>query len=101
MLDKFKEFVALLNSKGIPLPMVRDPKTGIASVSLTLVVISSIFVEVGLIGKYAKMFEGIDVSQALNFFMASAALYFSRNLSNNNGKLESKTSEEKENNNAQ
>lgn len=99
MLDKLKELVNLLNSKGIPLPMVRDPKTGVGSVSLTLVVISSIFLEIGLIGKYAKMLEGIDVSAALNFFMASSALYFGRNLSNGSVSSTS-TQTDKDNTNA-
>jgi len=97
MLDKLKELVNLLNSKGIPLPMVRDPKTGVGSVSLTLVVISSIFVELGLVGKYAKMLEGIDLNQALSFFMASTALYFGRNLSTKNA---TQTLTDKDNNNA-
>jgi hypothetical protein len=81
MLDKLKEFAKQLNSLGIPLPMVRDPKTGIASVSLTLVVLSSIYVQVGLIGKYSKLLDGIDLNQAMNFFLISAGLYFGRNLS--------------------
>lgn len=81
MLDKLKQFAKQLNSLGIPLPLVRDPKTGIASVSLTLLFISSIYVQVGLIGKYSKLLDGIDLNQAMNFFLISAGLYFGRNLS--------------------
>lgn len=81
MLDKLKNFANLLNSKGIPLPLAKDPKTGMASVSLTLLFLSSLYVQVGLIGKYSKMLDGIDLNQALNFFLISAGLYFGRNLS--------------------
>lgn len=87
MLDKIKQFINLLNSKGIPVPLIKDPKTGIGSVSLTLVFLSSIYVQVGLIGKYSKLLDGIDLAQALNFFMISAGLYFGRNLSTSNGNV--------------
>ena len=96
MLDKIKELFSQLNSKGIPIPMVRDPKTGVASISLTLLIISALNVQAGLIGKYAKMLEGIDLNQALNFFMIAAGLYFGRNLS-----TKTITSNEKDNTNAQ
>jgi hypothetical protein len=98
MLDKLKEFAKQLNSLGIPLPMVRDPKTGMASVSLTLVVLSSIYVQVGLIGKYSKLLDGIDLNQAMNFFLISAGLYFGRNLSTPSV---TSTPTNKDNNNAQ
>lgn len=82
MLDKIKEFIKKLNSAGIPLPLVHDPKSG-PSVSLTLLFLSSIYVQVGLIGKYSKLLEGIDVSQAINWFLICSGLYFGRNLSTN------------------
>lgn len=100
MLDKLKQFTNLLNSKGIPVPLVKDPKTGMGSVSLTLVFLSSLYVQVGLIGKYSKLLDGIDMTQALNFFMISAGLYFGRNLSTNNGKI-NVTPTDKDNNNDQ
>lgn len=99
MLDKLKEFANLLNSKGIPVPLIKDPKSGLGSVSLTLVFLSSLYVQVGLIGKYSKLLDGIDLNQALNFFMISAGLYFGRNLSSNNGKVTSNPT--KDNNNEQ
>lgn len=36
-----KNLIKNLNDRGIPLPMVRDPKTGKGSVTVTLVVVSS------------------------------------------------------------
>lgn len=67
------------NMFGINLPMVKDPKTGIGSVSLTLVVISSIFVMLGLVGKWSGKLGVVDIHNALEFFYAASALYFGRN----------------------
>jgi len=78
---KWLDFVASMNSKGVPLPLVRDPKTGIGSVSLTLVFVSFNVVIVGLVGKWSKALDGIDLTQALNLFYACGALYFGRNMS--------------------
>jgi hypothetical protein len=75
---KWIVFVARMNRYGIPLPTVRDPLTGMGSVSLTLVFISFNVVLVGLVGKWAGALGGIDISQALNLFYACAALYWGR-----------------------
>src|ERR1017187_1193067 len=78
IIDWWKSFVGNMNQKGIPLPMIRDPKTGIGSVSLTLVFVSFNLVVVGLIGKYSKMLDGVDVGQAIQLFSMCAALYWGR-----------------------
>lgn len=75
---KWIDFTANMNSKGIPLPTVRDPKTGLGSISLTLVFVSFNMVLLGLIGKAAGAFGGIDLTQALNLFYACGALYWGR-----------------------
>lgn len=80
MLEKLKEFSNKLNELGIPLPMLRDPKTGKSSVSLTMLFISFNTVLIGLVGKWSGALGGIDLSQALNLFMVSAGLYFSRKM---------------------
>lgn len=67
------------NMYGINLPMVKDPKTGIGSVSLTLVVISSVMVILGLVGKWSGKLGVVDINNSLEFFYASSALYFGRN----------------------
>ena len=77
---KWLEFTSDMNSKGVPLPTVRDPKTKLGSVSLTLVFVSFNMVLLGLIGKAAGAFGGIDIAQALNLFYACAALYWGRKL---------------------
>jgi hypothetical protein len=79
LLKKLKKLVQLCNSYGIPLPLARDPKTGIGSVSLTLVFISSIMVILGLVGKWSGKLGVVDINNALEFFYASSFLYFGRN----------------------
>lgn len=77
-LDFWKKVVNRFNNKGIPLPTVRDPKTGRGSVSLTLVFISFNVVLIGVVGKWSGSLGGIDIAQALNLFYACAALYWGR-----------------------
>lgn len=74
--NKWKQLNNNFNDKGIPLWMVRDPQTLEGSVSLTLVVMSSFLVVVGIVGKAAGILGGIDMNSAFNFFYASTALYF-------------------------
>jgi hypothetical protein len=81
LFDKWKVFVSKMNEKGLPIPMVRDPKTGRGDVALTLVVISSIWVQVGLLNKLSNFFGDVDMAQALNWFYACAGLYWARKMS--------------------
>jgi hypothetical protein len=67
-----------LNKYGIPFPMIRDPRTGLGSVSLTLVFLSSIYVQLALLNMFAQMFKGVDIVNALYWHGMSLALYFGR-----------------------
>lgn len=78
-MEKLKEIVRKLNELGIPLPMLRDNKTGKASVTLTMMVISFNIVAIGLIGKYAKGLD-IDMSQAMYLYMTTSGLYLGRKM---------------------
>lgn len=80
LLAKWKGFVNDMNAKGVPIPMIRDGKTGMGSVSLTLVFLSFNIWVVSIIGKAAGSLGGIDPSQTLNMFMVCAGLYFGRKL---------------------
>jgi hypothetical protein len=73
-----KNIIARLNKYGIPVPMIRDPKTGLGSVSLTLVLLSSIYVQLALLNMFAQMFQGVDIVNALYWHGMSLALYFGR-----------------------
>jgi hypothetical protein len=77
----YLSIVNKMNAQGIPLPMVRDPKLGRGDVALTLVVLSSIYVQVALVGKWAGWLGGVDPSQAMNWFYGCSALYWARKLS--------------------
>lgn len=95
MLDKIKQFIDSLNSKGIPLPLLRDPKVNGPSISFTMMFISFNVVLVGLIGKYAKALDGIDVQQAIYWFICCAGLYFGRALNTTSNKQVTIEKEEK------
>ena len=69
--------------KGIPVPVFRDPVSQKPSASFTLLVVSSGLVIFGLLNKVAKLVDGVDIDNALQFFYACAGLYFGRKLSNN------------------
>ena len=79
MIDKIKELMKKANEIGIYVPLIRDPGKG-PSVSLTLLFISFNFCILAMVGKWSKMFEGIDAGQAMTLFSACAALYFGRKL---------------------
>jgi hypothetical protein len=67
------------NSKGIPIPVLRDPKTGTGSISSTMTVISFNLVLLGIIGKWGAGLD-INLQEALNLFFGSCAIYFGRGL---------------------
>ena len=78
--EAWTKFVRDMNSKGVPVPMVRDPKTGLGSVSLTLVFISFNVWLASIIGKVAGVLGGMNPDQCLNMFLVCAGLYFGRKL---------------------
>lgn len=80
MIDKIKELISKLNSHGIPVPFLRDPKTGESSVSLTMMIISFNVVLIGLIGKWSNALGGVDLTQALYWLGMCSSLYFFRKL---------------------
>jgi hypothetical protein len=88
MNEKLKEFIQKLNKKGIPLPMVRDPKTGESSVTLTLVFISFNTALVGQVGKIAGILGGIDLTQANYLFLMCLGAYLGRKMQGDSRNLE-------------
>jgi hypothetical protein len=83
-MKKLKELQdKLLNwctKRGIPVPVLRDPVSQKPSASFTLLVISSGLVIFGLVNKIAKLVDGVDLPNALQFFGICAGLYFGRKL---------------------
>jgi hypothetical protein len=87
----FKEvraWISKMNSMGLPMPMVRDPKTGASSVSLTLVFLSSVYVQLALLNSFAQMFKGVDITNALYWHGMCVALYFGRSYKKDGNKAE-------------
>jgi hypothetical protein len=93
--SKWKDFITKMNDKGIAVPTIRDPDTGEGSVSLTLVFISSFLVIVGILSKWSGKLGGVDIDNALQFFYASASLYFGRKINFTSPKGEVKASADK------
>lgn len=85
---KWLDLVNLANSKGLPLPTIRDPKTGMGSISLTLVVLSFNIWVASIIGKVASDAGGINPDQTLNMFLACAGLYFGRKFQRDGNKVD-------------
>lgn len=75
---RWKQFIASMNSRGVPVPMIRDPKSGLGSVSLTLAFISFNVWLISIIGKAAGALGGIDTSQTMNMVIVCFSLYFGR-----------------------
>lgn len=92
-MNKLLEFFNWANSKGIPLPLLRDNKTGVGSISYTFLWLSGTVVLFGLVGKFSK-FVDLDLTNALTFFGVCSGLYFGRNLS---APADTKTNESKNN----
>ncbi len=83
-MEKIKELQRKLidwcTKQGIPVPILRDPISQKPSASFTLLVVSSGLVIFGLLNKVAKLVDGVDIENALQFFYACAGLYFGRKL---------------------
>lgn len=85
MLEKLKQLIIKLNEYGIPVPLLRDPKSKLPSITMTMMVVSFNFVLIGMIGKYARGLD-IDMSQAMYLFMTTSGLYLGRKLQNDTNK---------------
>jgi hypothetical protein len=83
--NKWKQLCSDMNSKGIPIPTLRDPIRKVGSLSCTLLVISATIVILGLLGRTAALLNGINVDQALQFFVYCAGLYFGRTIVTKDG----------------
>ena len=85
--QKWKDLVNKANKAGLPIPTIRDPKTGVGSVSLTLVLISALLVIVGILSKWAGKLGGIEMNSAMQFFWTSVSLYWGRKFQGKAGTL--------------
>jgi len=77
---KIKAFVNSLNQNGVPLPMVRDPSTGRASMTATLVFLSFNTALLGQMGKISKILGDVDLTQANYLFLCCLGAYLGRRM---------------------
>lgn len=75
-----KKFIEDINKKGIPTPMLRDPKTGQGSITATLVFLSSLYVQIALLNSFAQIFKGVDTVNALYWFGMCLSAYLGRKI---------------------
>lgn len=94
--DGWLKFVDRMNKYGVPVPVVRDPRTGKGSITAALVVFSAglfgiciVFMLAAAIGKWAGFFALTDVSAAsvktaadysFQFLLAALGGYLGRHL---------------------
>jgi len=98
IIQKIKEFVIKLNEIGVPLPMLRDPKTDKASFTMTLTFISFNTALLGQIGKVTKYLGEVDLTQANYLFLICLGAYLGRKMQNDGAnKTVTLEKEEKEN----
>lgn len=76
--QKFKRKLTQLAANGVPIFVIKDPKTKMPSVSLTLVFISFNVWLASVIGKISGHLGGMNTNDCLNMFLSAAALYFGR-----------------------
>jgi hypothetical protein len=81
--EKYLEFVNNMNSLGIPLPTIRDPKTGKGSITVSLVVVSaglaSIAILLMIVSIFAKLTTQFTLTDATMAQLKEAfwsSLYF-------------------------
>lgn len=85
---KMKVAVDGFNKMGVPIPTIRDPKTGKGSVTLTLVFISFNTALIGQAGKIAGILGGIDLTQANYLFLMCLGAYLGRKMQGDSKKVD-------------
>jgi hypothetical protein len=83
MIDKLKELMSNMNSKGIPIPLARDPKSGSGSLTFTMAVVSFGICIVLLGGKVTKLVGNVDYDNALWLLGLTLSTYLGRQFQKN------------------
>ena len=81
--SKLKDFITKMNQNGVPIPLIRDPRSGSASMTATLVFISFNTALLGQIGKITNLVGSVDLTQANYLFMLSLGAYLGRRMQGN------------------
>lgn len=87
-MNKLKTLLLSLNSKGVPFPMVRDPKNGLGSITCTMVVVSFAICSIGVLGKASKLLGDVDLTAAHSLLVISLSAYLGRKMQSDGKKIE-------------
>jgi hypothetical protein len=82
-MNELSRFFAKLNSKGIPIPLARDPKTGVGSLTFTMAVLSFGICVLLLAGKIANLIGEVDYDNALWLLGLTLSTYLGRQFQKN------------------
>lgn len=87
-MESLKKLALLLNTRGIAIPVCRDPKTGQGSITVSMVVVSFGICVIGVIGKVSKVLDGVDLTAAHSLLVISLSAYLGRKLQQNGKQVE-------------
>ena len=86
-MEKLKLFFSKLNEKGIPIPMIRDPKNGRGSITITMFWVSFNIAILTLAGKVTQVIGDIDYSNVLWLLGLTGGMYLGRKIQGDGKKL--------------
>lgn len=75
---KLGKFLESLNSPGVPVPVVQDPKTHKGSITCTMVVLSFGVCILGVVGKVSHLLGEVDLTAAHSLLVISLGAYLGR-----------------------
>lgn len=112
IVEKWKEFVDKMNSQGVPVPTVRDPKTKMGSITAALVVVSGGLCAISIIMMLAVFVSKMTAfftlnettfsimkeafSSSMQFFIACYAGYLGRRMQKDGNKVSLDSGEKKD-----
>lgn len=97
MIEKIKNWMNKANSEGIPLPMLKDPKTGKGSITMTMFWISFNIAILTLAGKVVKITGDIEYSNVLWLLGLTGGMYLGRKFQTSKDGVNVEGSEKNEN----
>jgi hypothetical protein len=95
-MEKLKALILKLNKNGVPLPMATDPKTGVGSLTVTMVVVSFGICALGVLGKASKVLGEVDLTAAHSLLVISLSAYLGRKVMNDGKNVTMDASKQKE-----
>lgn len=88
LVNKLKEFAIATNTKGIPMPLLRDPHSQKGSYTLTMFFISFNVALIALIGKLANYLGSVDYNNVLWLLGITGGFYLGRGVRGDGKSLE-------------